>query len=152
MAEHFSTQPYRPHFLSTPGDPQIAWSRWRLMFQDWLVAIGFPDADDFRVRKAALLRASLGAEGSRIYYSYSANPLTDTYDAVVQIMDRHFGTPSGVIYNRAQFTRCMQRSGEPLVQFLAELRELARKGDFRPICGGRGRRAYPRTLTARAWR
>ena len=71
------------------------------MFQDWLVAIGFPDADDFRVRKAALLRASLGAEGSRIYYSYSANSLTDTYDAVVQIMDRHFGTASGVIYNRA---------------------------------------------------
>ena len=100
------------------------------MFQDWLVAIGFPDADDFRVRKAALLRASLGAEGSRIYYSYSANSLTDTYDAVVQIMDRHFGTASGVIYNRAQFTRCMQRSGEPLVQFLAELRELARKGEF----------------------
>ena len=47
-------------------------------------------------------------------------------------MARHFGSPSSVIFNRAQFTRYLQRPGDTVVQFLSTLRELARKCEFPP--------------------
>jgi len=45
-------------------------------------------------------------------------------------MARHFGSPSSVIFNRAQFTRYLQRPGDTVAQFLSSLRELARKCEF----------------------
>jgi hypothetical protein len=39
------------------------------MFEDWLLAVGFPDGPSNDQRKAALLRASLGTEGYRLYNS-----------------------------------------------------------------------------------
>ena len=62
---HVSTQPYRPSFLQAPGQPPVPWRRWLAMFEDWLLAIGFPETEAAGPRKAALLRASLGTEGYR---------------------------------------------------------------------------------------
>jgi hypothetical protein len=42
---YVSTQPYRPPFLQSPGRPPIPWQRWLAMFEDWLLAIGFPEAE-----------------------------------------------------------------------------------------------------------
>jgi hypothetical protein len=127
---HFVVHPYRPQFLQSPGRPPVEWSRWLMMFEDWLHAIGCPTTDAFASRKAALLRASLGPEGARIYYSLAATA-GETYATVVDRMARHFGRPASTIFNRAQFTRYQQRPGESIVEFLSTLRELARKCDFK---------------------
>jgi hypothetical protein len=99
------------------------------MFDDWMQAIGFPTTPTFAPRKAALLRASLGPEGARIYYSL-AKGSNEEYQTVVDRMERHFGHSASVIFNRALFTRSLQRPGEPIVQYLSSLREMARKCDF----------------------
>jgi flagellar biosynthesis GTPase FlhF len=99
------------------------------MFNDWMEAIGFPATPAFAARKAALLRASLGPEGARIYYSLSKET-GETYQVVVERMERHFGRTASVIFNRALFTRNLQRPGESIVQYLSTLREMARKCDF----------------------
>ena len=129
-SRHFVVHPYRLQFLQSPGRPPVEWSRWLMMFEDWLHAIGCPTTDAFASRKAALLRASLGPEGARIYYSL-ATTANEDHATVVQRMARHFGRPASTIFNRAQFTRYQQRPGESIVQFLSTLRELARKCDFK---------------------
>ena len=60
---HVSVQPFQPSFLQLPGRPPVPWSRWHAMFEDWLLAVGFPDDDAYDARKSALLRASLGTVG-----------------------------------------------------------------------------------------
>ena len=127
---HFVVHPYRPQFLQSPGRPPVAWSRWLMMFEDWLHAIGCPSTEAFASRKAALLRASLGPEGARIYYSLSKEA-HEPYETVIERMERQFGRPASTIFNRAQFTRYQQRPGESIVQFLSALHELARKCDFK---------------------
>ena len=127
---HFFAHPFRPQFLQSPGRPPITWSRWLAMFDDWMQAIGFPTTPTFAARKAALLRASLGPEGARIYYSL-AKETNEPFQIVVDRMERHFGRPASVIFNRALFTRSLQRPGESILQYLSTLREMARKCDFR---------------------
>ena len=99
------------------------------MFDDWILAVGFPTTDAFAPRKAALLRSSLGAEGARIYYSLAAAP-DEPYARVVERMNGHFGRPAGVIFNRAQFSRNLQRPSDSIVQYISTLKELARRCDF----------------------
>ena len=54
-----------------------------MMFEDWLLAIGFPTGDEYGTRKAALLRASFGTEGYRIYASLATN-LREDYTAATK--------------------------------------------------------------------
>jgi len=91
------------------------------MFEDWLLATGFPSTAPFAPRRVVLLRSSLGAEGSRIYYSL-ANEVNEQYTTVVERMARHFGNPSSAIFNRAQFTRYLQR---PATLWLSSYRRYA---------------------------
>jgi len=123
---HFLTSPYRPQFLQSHGQPPIAWARWLMMFEDWLLETGFPSTAPFAPQRAAHLRSSLGVEGLQIYYSL-ANEVNEQYTTGVKRMARHFGSPSSIIFNRAQFTRYLQRPGDTVAQFLSSLRELARK-------------------------
>ena len=132
MAEpevHIADTPFCPPFLQSPGTPPVPWSRWKLMFDDWMLAVGFPSTVTFAPRKAALLRASLGAEGPRIYYSLAATP-DEPYARVVERMEGHFGRPAGVIFNRAHFLRNLQRPSDSIVQYISTLKELARRCDF----------------------
>ena len=92
------------------------------MFEDWLLAIGFPETEAVAPRKAAILRASLGTEGFRIYASLATNPRESYADAVARL-ETHFGQPASTIFNRAQFSRRQQRSGESVTQYVAALRE-----------------------------
>ena len=82
-AGHLVAQPFHPQFLQAPSRPPIMWSRWLAMFDDWMEAIGFPTTPAFAARKAALLRASLGPEGARIYYLL-AMETGKTYQVVVE--------------------------------------------------------------------
>ena len=99
------------------------------MFEDWLVAIGFPETEVTGPRKAALLRASLGTEGYRVYSSLATNP-RESYEAAVARLAAHFGQPASTIFNRAQFTRRQQRPGESVTQYVAALKEMATKCEF----------------------
>ena len=128
-AGHFSTQPFKPVFLSSPGRPPIPWDRWRAMFEDWLLAIGFPAGGAMEQRKAALLRASLGIEGFRVYVSLTSEP-RESYENAVEKLSSHFAHPASAIFSRAQFTRRQQRPGESVTSYVAVLRELAAKCDF----------------------
>ena len=124
-----SVQPFKPAFLDTPGEPVIPWGRWLSMFEDYLLAVDFPTAAEFAGRKAALLRASLGVEGYRIYVSLVADS-KEAFDDAVQHLAAHFELRPSLIYERAVFTRRVQSSTESVGQFVAELRELASKCGF----------------------
>jgi hypothetical protein len=126
---HVSTQPYRPPFLQSPGRPPIPWQRWLAMLENWLLAIGFPETEAMEPRKAAILRASLGTEGIRIYSSLATNP-RESFGEAVERLATHFGQPASTIFNRMQFTRCQQRSGESVTQYTAASREMASKCEF----------------------
>lgn len=99
------------------------------MFDDWLMAVGFPDVEANAQRKAALLRASLGPEGFKVYCSLAVDT-REPYNAAVARLQSHFGQPASTIFARAQFTRYQQRQGVTVSQYVATLRELASKCDF----------------------
>jgi RNase H-like domain found in reverse transcriptase/Reverse transcriptase (RNA-dependent DNA polymerase)/Integrase zinc binding domain/Integrase core domain len=128
-AGHFNSQPFRPVFLQAPGRPPIPWTRWLAMFEDWLLAIGFPDTDANAQRKAALLRASLGTDGYRMYTSLATDPREPYADAVNRL-NGHFGQSTSTFFNRAEFTRCQQRPGQSVTEYVAQLREIAARCEF----------------------
>jgi len=99
------------------------------MIEDWLLAIGFPETEAMPPRKAAILRASLGTEGFRIYSLLATNPREVNVDAVA-CLETHFGRPASTIFNRAQFFRRQQKASEMVTQYVAALREMASKCEF----------------------
>jgi hypothetical protein len=116
MAGSISIQPFRPAFLAVPGKPPVPWQRWLDMFEDYLMAVGFPvpaaDATAAVIaangqRKAALLRASLGTEGYRLYCTLTTNN-REAYDVAVGHLGGHFGQQASAIFSRVQFSRCQQ--------------------------------------------
>ena len=48
-------QLYCPPFTQSPGRPPVLLRRWLAMFEDWLLAIGFPETEATAARKAAIL-------------------------------------------------------------------------------------------------
>ena len=65
----------------------------------------------------------------RIFYSLAAGT-DETYQVVVERMEHHFGHTVSVIFNRALFTRNLQRPSKSIVQFLSTLREMACNSNF----------------------
>jgi len=124
-----ATQPFKPVFLASAGQPPVPWERWVTMFEDWLLAIGFPTGEEYSARKAAILRASLGTEGYRIYSSLATN-LREDYASATKRLEDHFVQKSSTVFQRAQFTRRQQRAGETISQYVAALREMAVKCEF----------------------
>ena len=41
-------QPFKPVFLAAAGQPPVPRERWIAMFEDWLLAIGFPTGDEYK--------------------------------------------------------------------------------------------------------
>jgi hypothetical protein len=99
------------------------------MFEDYLLAVDYPEGDQYMVRKTALLRASLGVEGYRIYSSLVDDP-KESYDEAVKHLESHFERKSSQIFQRALFSRRVQTAGETVSQYVASLRELAAKCSF----------------------
>ena len=112
-AQHVSVQPFRPVFLATAGTPPVEWRRWIDMFEDYILAVGFPVPPTGSAeavitataqRKAALFRSSLGTEGYRVYCSLTDNAREPYADAVTRLRG-HFDQPASIIFSRAQFSR-----------------------------------------------
>ncbi len=120
VAVHVSTNPFCHQF------PPIPWGRWILMFEDWLMASGFPDIDPLQAnvaaRKAAILSSNLGAEGFRLYASLAVD-VREPYANAVNRLRMHFDRPASFVFARAQFTRYLQRPGESVALFVSTLRE-----------------------------
>ena len=131
MADKTTTnvQPFKPVFLAQPGDPPVPWHRWIEMFALHLTATGFADTTANKARKAALLKASLGVEGYRVYRSLTTD-VSESYDNAITTLTPHFDRRPSQVYLRAQFTRRMQQSGESIAQFVTVLRELAARCEF----------------------
>ena len=76
-------------------------------------------------RHLALLRSSLGTEGYRICAELC--PTDSSYDETIRRLQERFSPKPSVIYARAQFNRRTQNQHENIIQFVTELRALARK-------------------------
>ena len=59
------------------------------MFEDYLLVVDFLAAAEHLPRKAALLRASLGVDGYRVYTSLARDP-REPYDQLVAHLTTHF--------------------------------------------------------------
>ena len=122
---------FKPSFSETAGEPVVQWSRWLAMFEDYLQAIDFHDGDEHVARNAALLRASLGVEGYRVY-TFLVADVNESYDNAVVYLEYHFERNPCQIFQRALFTR-VQAAGETASQYIASLRELAAKCGFKAV-------------------
>ena len=118
---------FKPVFLATPGEAPIPWHRWISMFEDFIEASNFPANQE--ARKAALLRASLGAEGYRIYMTLSKGEKHE-YAATVAMLKGYFDRRPTQIFERAKFAQRFQRSGESILEYVTALKEMAVKCGF----------------------
>jgi hypothetical protein len=119
VGSHFSVQPFRSAFLPSPGRAPIPWARWHAMFEDWLLAVGFADTAANAQRKAALLRASLGPGGYRLYSSLAANVHEPYVERRRKSRQPFWSTCQCNLRPYAQFTGCQQRPGETVAQYAA---------------------------------
>ena len=114
------------HFLATPGQPPIPWTRWLDSFTTFLEAAGLDAASD--ARKRALLIHCLGQEGQRIFHALPNNG--STYDTATTASATHFKPRESILPHRLNFRRRSQLPGETVVVFVQSLRELAAKCNF----------------------
>ncbi|KAH7951325.1 hypothetical protein HPB52_007998 [Rhipicephalus sanguineus] len=105
-----------PLFLSSPGDPPIPWSDWKLIFQAYADAAG-EDATKPKRRKALLLNALGHAERKLFYTLNAANA-------------GHFKDASCDYIARLKLQERRQFPGEPVVDFITSLRTLAASCGF----------------------
>ena len=115
--------------METAGEPVVPWSRWLAMFEDYLLAIDFPNGDEHVAHEAALLRANLDVEGYRIYTSLVVD-VKESYENAVVHLEFHFDRKPSQIFQRALFTRRVQVAGKNVSQYIASLRKLAAKCGF----------------------
>ena len=99
------------------------------MFEDYLLVVDFLAAAEHLPRKAALLRASLGVEGYRVYTSLARDP-REPYDQLVAHFTAHFDRRPSLTFERAVFTCRVQSGSKTVAQFVTELREKPAKCGF----------------------
>ncbi len=103
------------------------------MFEDPLVAIGFPEAELFpdalAKRKAALLRESLATDGVRLYASLTTNARYP-YHAAVTRLRILFAQPARHALAITRSTRHQQRPGKSVTIFVAALPEWTCECEF----------------------
>ncbi|KAH7967862.1 hypothetical protein HPB52_003601 [Rhipicephalus sanguineus] len=123
-----------PLFLSTPGDPPIPWSDWKLIFHAYADAAG-KDADKPERRKALLLNA-LGHAGLKLYCTSNAanasatTPSSDVFQNAVALFDEHFKDASCDYVAHWKFQERRQLPSEPVADFISSLRSLAASCGF----------------------
>ena len=120
-----------PPFNETPGEIPIPWTRWRKMFENYLVASG---GETFQPRrKMALLLHCLGTEGQRIYFSLP-EPITikqedisevnNCYTQAMERVEKHYLVPENKLTARIKFKNRMMLPGETVDNYLLALRQL----------------------------
>jgi hypothetical protein len=122
-----SACPMKPVFLESAGDPPMSWQVWSVMFADHMVAYdlsGMPE-----MRKVAILRTSLGAEGYKICMSLCPEPDLNMRKVLARLEAR-FAPKVSKIYARSVFHRRSQFHDETCVQFVSQLRAFLTKCDY----------------------
>ena len=118
-------------FLPAAGEPAIPWVRWTGIFSNYLEAIGgteFPVA-----RRRAILLTCLGAEGQRIYETLPAavkREGEDDFKFAQRRLSEFFSPRVNVCAERYRFRCRAQQPGEPVLQWVAALRQLATTCDY----------------------
>jgi hypothetical protein len=116
--------PMKSLFLEVPGDPPVAWPVWSAMSRDHMVAYDLDSMPE--VRKVAILRSSLGAEGFKVCMSLCP-PDDLTLKEVMDKLQARFAPKVSKIYARTMFHREPQGHGESCLQFSSRLRVMIDK-------------------------
>ncbi|KAJ8048227.1 hypothetical protein HOLleu_00459 [Holothuria leucospilota] len=142
-------------FLPTPGSPSISWTQWKQLFTNYLLAADLTNATP--ERKQALLLHCVGAEAQRIFYTLpqpvsptsststttpstaastdtsdtTGTPGRDIYQQTLNLLNLHFSPTVSVVAERFRFRQRGQLPGEPIDTYIAALRELAKKCEFK---------------------
>lgn len=113
---------------------------------------------DSDVKQRAVLLSACGADVYQLVRNLVApqKPSTKTFDQIVELVQNHFCPPPSAIAQRFAFNNRVQREGETMAQFVAELRKLSQHCEFegtleqmirdRIVCGIRDSRLQRRLL------
>lgn len=118
-----------PPFLQTPGDPVMSFEAWERMFETYLLALSENELPD--KRKRALLIHCIGVEAQRIFYTLDSTGTT--YAAAKKALTTFFSPKVNIVAERNKFRQRSQNVGESVVHYVAALRELAAKCDFKAM-------------------
>ena len=106
------------HFLPVPGKPNIPWSQWVKGFQNYMLATNY---DQFQAeRKKAILLASLGAEGERIFYTLDDHGIAldsandNAYTIAIKRLEHYFRHSVNIFTERHRFESRAQRQDESI--------------------------------------
>ncbi len=118
---------FKPIFLATPGEAPVLWHKWISIFENFVEVSNFPE--NYHARKAALLWASLGADGYRIYMTPSKGTKQE-YTKTQYTWKEYFDRRPTQIFEQAKFALRYQRSGKTVLKYVTPLKELAVKREF----------------------
>ncbi|KAL1476076.1 hypothetical protein MTO96_036787 [Rhipicephalus appendiculatus] len=128
-----------PPFLQCPGVPPIPWRQWRPVLQVYIDAAA---RDATPEHKKALLLNALGVEGLNAYLRAAEDeqqPGADrptheetpnVYDAALALLSRLFDSQPDAACLRAHFKTLRQGPDESAVQFIQEVRRVAKLCEF----------------------
>ncbi|XP_037508787.1 uncharacterized protein LOC119385417 [Rhipicephalus sanguineus] len=131
--------PPPPSFLQRPGVPPIPWRQWRPVLQVYIDAAA---RDASPEHKKALLLNALGVEGLNTYLRAAEDeqqPGADrptqeetpnVYDAALALLSQLFDPQPDAACLRARFKALCQGPDESAVQFIHEVRRLAKLCEF----------------------
>ena len=107
MAGSIQLQPPQPFEFKKPDE----WEKWKLRFEQFLVASGLEKEDDSR--KVSTLLYCLGEEAEGVLSSTNISEESwKKYKDVIKKFDAHFRVRRNVIYERARFNKRDQKEGE----------------------------------------
>ncbi|KAL1472729.1 hypothetical protein MTO96_039145 [Rhipicephalus appendiculatus] len=128
-----------PPFLQCPGVPPIPWRQWRPVLQVYIDAAA---RDATPEHKKALLLTALGVEGLNAYLRAAEDeqqPGADrptqeetpnVYDAALALLSQLFDPQPDAACLRAHFKTLRQGPDESAVQFIQEVRRVAKLCEF----------------------
>ncbi|XP_023806938.1 uncharacterized protein K02A2.6-like [Oryzias latipes] len=123
-----SNVPFPDVFLPCPGEPIMPFKTWIRMFENYLLVINAGGDAWPEIRLLALLLHCLGSEGQRIFHTL---PETGTTLATaIAALRAHFTPTVNVVVERHTFRKRVQGAQEPILHYIAALRELASTCDF----------------------
>ena len=122
------------HFLPVPGKPNIPWSQWVKGFQNYMLATNY---DQFQAeRKKAILLASSGAEGERIFYTLDDHSITldsandNAYIIAIKRLEHYFRPSVNIFTERHRFESRAQRQDESIEEYVSALRDIMANCEF----------------------
>jgi len=108
-----------------------SWEGWYTRFERYCSEAGLRDADDAATKKLDTLLYLLGEKADDVVRSFSlTSEEVGNYTVVKEKFTAYFNVRRNMIYERANFNSRVQRSGEPIDDFLTSLYSLAESCSF----------------------